>query len=235
MKEQLLEWHSPTMKIDTKVLVIGHAGYPIIIFPTTKGSYHENKDFKMMESVKGLVDQGKIRFYCPSSIDAYSWYNKNIPPAERVKNHIWYDEFLLREVVDSITFHHGYKKVCVAGASFGGFHAANFAFRHPDRVSHLIGMSGAFDVKSFMDGYFDENVYFNDPVSYMPNNNHPDLWKMNIVLGAGGNDICLDANLEMSKILKKKNINHWLDVRANETHDWPLWRKMITDYLSVFN
>ncbi len=49
------------------------------------------------------------------------------------------------------------QKVAVAGPSFGGFQAANFAFRHPGKVSHLMSMSGSFDIRSFLDGYYDDN------------------------------------------------------------------------------
>ncbi len=233
MKEEYKKWYSPTLSMDIEMLVIGHSGYPVILFPTTMGRYHENKDFQMMDAAKWFIENGLIQVYCPASVDKHSWYNKKIHPAERVKNHIWYDKFILEEVVDSIRKHKGYNKVCVAGPSFGGFHAANFAFRHPDRVSHLFSMSGAFEVKTFLDGHYDDNVYFNNPVDYMGSNNHPDLWKMNIVLGAGEHDICLDANKTMSEILKHKNINHWLDIYPNEKHDWPLWRMMFPKYLSL--
>src|SRR6266699_259507 len=53
--------------------------------------------------------------------------------------------------------------VAVCGASLGAYHAANIAFRHPDAVSHLISLSGSFDVSSFFDGYHDDNIYFNSP------------------------------------------------------------------------
>lgn len=214
------------------MLVFGHAGYPVIIFPSTKGRYHESKDFKLIESARWFLEQGLVKIYCPDSIDAHSWYNKEIHPADRVKNHIQYDKFIMEEIVDAIRHHHGFQKVCVTGASFGGFHAANFAFRHPDRVSHLFSLSGAFDVRSFMDGYHDENVYFNNPVEFMQGNNHPELWNMNIILGAGEWDICLEANRVMSDILNSKGINHWFDVRRWAKHDWPIWRDMFPHYLS---
>ena len=41
-----------------------------------------------------------------------------------------------------------------------------------------MSMSGAFDIKSFMHGYYDNNVYFNNPVDFVPGLNHPELWKM---------------------------------------------------------
>ena len=233
MKEEYFKWYSQTLGKDIEMLVYGHAGYPVIVFPTTMGRYYESKDFKLIESARWFLEQGLIQIYCPDSIDKDSWYNKSIHPADRVKNHNWFDQFIMDEVVNSIRHQKGIAKVCVAGASFGGFHAANFAFKHPEAVSHLFSMSGAFDVKSFMDGHYDDNVFYNNPVDYMPGNNHPDLWQMKIVLGAGEWDICLDANRKMSDILKSKNIDHWFDLRKWAEHDWPLWRDMFPHYLSL--
>lgn len=143
-----------------------------------------------------------------------------------------YDEFIVHEIVHAIRHEYGLSKVVVAGASFGGFHAANFAFKHPDLVSHMFSMSGSFDVNSFMDGYYDDNVYFNNPVDYLPNNDNSELWNLNITLGFGEWDICRDANLRLSEILNQKGISHWLDERRWAEHDWPLWRMMFPHYLS---
>ena len=38
--------------------------------------------------------------------------------------------------------------------------------RHPDVGLPCITMSGAFEMKSFMDGYYDNDFYFNNPVDY---------------------------------------------------------------------
>lgn len=233
MKEEYHKWYSPTLSKDIEMLVFGHAGYPVVFFPTTKGRYYESKDFKLVDAIGWFLDQGLVQLYCPDSVDEHSWYNKSIHPADRVRNHMWYDKFILDEVVNGICHQKGMQKVAMAGASFGGFHAANFAFRHPDRVSHLFSMSGAYDVNSFMDGYYDDNVYFNNPVDYLPNNNHPDLWNMKIVLGVGEWDICLEANQRLADILNQKNIPYWFDLRRWAKHDWPIWREMFPHYLST--
>lgn len=233
MKEEYFKWYSPTLSKDIEMLVYGHAGYPVIVFPSTMGRYYESRDFKLIDSAKWFLEQGLIQIYAIDSIDKDSWYNKSIHPADRVKNHIWYDKFIMDELVDSIRHEKGIAKVCVAGASFGGFHAANFAFRHPEAVSHMFSMSGAFSVNSFLDGYHDENVYFNNPVDYLPGNDNPALWQMKIVLGVGEWDICLDANQRMHEILNQKGIEHWYDVRKWAEHDWPLWRDMFPHYLSL--
>ncbi len=233
LKQEHLKWYSPVIGKEMEMLVYGHEGYPVIIFPTTMGSYFEATDFGLIKAAKWFLENGKVKIYCPDSIDKHSWYNKKIHPAQRVKNHIWYDQFIQEEVVDAIRTNHGFEKVAVAGASFGGYHALNFAFRHPERVSHLFSMSGSFDIKSFVNGYYDENVYFNNPVDFMPDNQQPELWKMGIVLGVGEWDICLEGNQVMSNILHSKGINHWFDLRRWAKHDWPLWRQMFPHYLSL--
>lgn len=232
MKEEYHKWYSPTLSKDIEMLVFGHAGYPVILFPTTSGRYYECKDFKLIDSVKWFLDEGLVQIYCPDSINELSWYNKEIHPAERVKNHIWYDKFILDEVVSTICHEKGLSKVAVAGPSFGGYQAANFAFKHPEKVSHMFSMSGAFDIKSFMDGYYDDNVFFNNPMDFLPGSNHPDLWNMNIVLGVGEWDICLESNQKLAKILSDKNIPFWFDERKWAEHDWPIWRQMFPHYLS---
>ena len=215
------------------MLVYGDRGYPVIIFPSTMGRYFESKDFGLIEAVSWFVDQGLVQIYCPDSIDKHSWYNKKIHPAQRVRNHVWYDKMVTDEIVEKIRWNTGSGRVCVSGASFGGFHAANFAFKHPELVSHLFSMSGSFDIKSFLDGYYDDNVYFNNPVDFLPGLNHPDLWKMKIILGTSEWDICLEGNRRLSEILNNKGINHWFDMRGWKAHDWPLWKEMFPHYLSL--
>ena len=184
------------------MLVFGHSGYPVILFPTTMGKHNECKD------------------------------NKQIHPSQRAENHEWYDQFILNEIVNPICKEKNLAKVAVAGPSFGGYQASNFAFKHPEKVSHMFSMSGAFDIRSFVDGHYDNNVFFNNPIDFLPGNNHSDLWKMKIILGVGEWDICLEANNQMAKILEDKNIPFWYDIRKWAKHDWPLWRDMFPEYLS---
>ena len=233
MQEQYIRFYSHQLGRDIEMLVFGDRGYPVVVFPTTMGRYYENKDFKLIESARWFVEQGLVQIYCPDSINAESWYNKQLHPADKVRNHIQYDRFLSEELVPQLQAKSGTGKIAVAGPSFGGYHAANFAFRHPWQVSHLFSMSGAFDIKSFLYEYYDENVYFNNPIDFLPNANDPHLWQMNIVLGTSEWDICLEANKHMSGILHAKGINHWLDVRGWVKHDWPLWREMFPHYLSL--
>lgn len=218
------------------MLVFGTTGYPLIIFPTSKARYYQAKDFGLINAISSFINSGKIKVYCPDSLDNESWYNQTIHPAERAKNHILYEHLILRDVIDYAIAETGIKKVALSGCSFGGYHAANIAFKHPDKVGYLITLSGALNIKRLLDGYYDDNIYFNNPPDYLPNLN--DEWyldrikRMGIILGVGDNDICLDENLVLSDILNLKQISHWLDVRKNGGHDWKYWKEMLVEYLS---
>ncbi|MFN4144972.1 MAG: esterase family protein [Runella sp.] len=232
MKENYQKWYSPTLGRDMELITIGTWGYPILLFPTSMGSVHQNRDMGLTESARWFVETGKIKLYCVSSIDRDSWYAKHLHPSVRVYNHSVYDRFLNNELVPAIRHECNVDKIGVAGCSFGGYHALNFAFKHPDKVAYLFSMSGAFDIRSFLDGYSDETVYFNNPVDFMPNEQGWRFGHIKIVLGTSEWDICLNDNIRMSNILKAKGINHWLDIKGWENHDWPLWRRMFPEYIS---
>jgi esterase/lipase superfamily enzyme len=96
-------------------------------------------------------------------------------------------------------------------------------------------MSGAFDIHQFLDGYYDDDCYFNCPTDYLPNMN--DEWflsryrQMKIVLATGEWDMCMDQNIKMSNIMNAKNIPNWLDIWGDRTfHDWPWWLRMAEKY-----
>lgn len=215
------------------MLVYGHSGIPFLIFPTTLGGYNEAPDFYLVESVRHFVEAGKIKIYCVDGVNKHSWYNKEIPPKERVINHMWYDKFILQEIVGNVIKDSPTGKIGVAGCSFGGYTATNFAFKYPSLVGYLISMSGSYDIRSFLDGYYDQNVYFNNPVDYIGDLTDKNIWDMGIILGTSDWDICQEANFEMSGLLHQKGIKHWLDVVSESQHDWPLWRYMFPKYLQA--
>jgi esterase/lipase superfamily enzyme len=232
MKEALIKFYSPALNLEIQTLVIGETGLPIIVFPTSMGKHNENRDFKLIEAAAWFIDNGFVKIYCPDGIDEISWYNSSVHPSVRAYNHVCYDRMLHEELVPEIKKDSGFSRIGVAGCSFGGYHAANYAFKHPEDVSHLFAMGAAFDIRKRVESYYDDNVYFNNPVDYLPNANNPCLWDMKIALGTAEGDFCKDATLDMSKVLSAKGIEHWLDIRPNGGHDWPIWREMFPAYLA---
>jgi esterase/lipase superfamily enzyme len=231
--EHYHKWYSPRLSRDIEVLAFGTRGYPVILFPTSLGHYYENKDFKLIDSVNWFLDEGLVKIYCVDGIDEASWYNRNIHPADRVRNHHWYDLMLYYELVPLAQHETGVGRVATAGCSFGGYHATNFAFKHPDVVKYVFNMGAAFDIKDQMDGYYDDQVYFNNPMDFLPGAQSDFFHDMFVVLGTGTRDMCWNANERMAEILRNKSIPHWLDVRHDADHDWPEWRQMFPHYLSL--
>jgi esterase/lipase superfamily enzyme len=237
MNEQHVRWYTSHLSREFDMLIFGYAGYPVILFPTSLGRYYQNRDFGLIGSVAHLLDAGKVKIYCPDGVDEQSWYNKSIHPADRIKTHQAYERVILYDVVQRAQQETGHTRICVSGPSFGGYHAVNFALRHPEITGYCLSLGGSFDIRSFLDGYYDDNAYFNNPVDYLPNLG--DQWfldhlhRMGIVLGTGDRDLCRDRNLHLSRLLNSKSIAHFLDDRKNCGHDWNYWRDMFPFYLSL--
>jgi len=231
--EHYHKWYSPRLNRDIEVLAFGTRGYPVILFPTSMGHFYENKDFKLIDSVNWFLEEGLVKIYCVDGIDEVSWYNKNIHPADRARNHHWYDQMLYHELVPLAQQETGVGRVATAGCSFGGYHATNFAFKHPDVVKYVFNMGAAFDIRDQVDGHYDDHVYFNNPMDFMPGAQSDFFHDMFVVLGTGTRDMCWSANERMAEILRNKGINHWLDVRHEAEHDWPVWKQMFPHYLSL--
>ncbi|HTU47796.1 MAG TPA: alpha/beta hydrolase-fold protein [Bryobacteraceae bacterium] len=237
MRRDYHNWYSTRLGRNMELLAYGHAGMPVLVFPSSQGRFFEYEDRGMIHAVWQKIEAGNFQFFCVDSIDSSSWYNRGIHPHDRVARHNAYETYIIYEVFPLIRGVNGAGQICTTGCSFGAYHAFNFAMKHPDMTSGCVAMSGSFDMKSFMDGYYDSDFYFNNPVDYIPNMNDP--WfleryqKLKLILAAGDHDICLGENFRMAHILGTKGIPHWLDVwTGGQEHDWPLWQRMAVKFFS---
>ena len=236
MNREFHKWYSPRLNRDMEMLVFGHAGTPTIVFPTSQGRFYEYEDRGMVGALWNKIEDGWLQLYCVDSVDSESWYNRRVHPRQRVERHLTYESYLLDEVVPLIKTKNPRLDLAVTGCSFGGYHAVNFALRHPDVVSYCYSMSGAFDIKQFMDGYYDQDVYFNSPHDYLIQMG--DLWFLGYyaknwyLLATGNHDFCWNDNEKLAWAMREKQMNHRLDVWQDGTgHDWPWWQRMAAQYL----
>src|ERR1700759_5524882 len=98
IREEYHKWQSSVTGKEFEMLVFGHAGYPVILFPTSRGRYYQNKDQGLIETARWFLERGIVKIYCPDSMDAWSWYNKAAPPGERAWHQHLYDRLVLEEV-----------------------------------------------------------------------------------------------------------------------------------------
>jgi esterase/lipase superfamily enzyme len=236
MNREYHKWFSPRLGRDMELLVFGHAGVPAIVFPSSCGRFFEFEDRGLVGSIAYKIDNGEIQLYCVDSVDSESWYNRNVPPRWRIARHVQYESYVTDEVLPLVRQRNQAPHLISIGASFGGYHAANIALRHPDQFTGFLSMSGAFDITRFLHGYYDQDVYFNTPPHYLPNMSDPWFYdryrRSTYILATGWDDHCLGENRRLADIMGAKSIPHQLYIWDSwNSHDWPTWQRMMQHYL----
>jgi esterase/lipase superfamily enzyme len=235
MKREHHKWFSPSLGRDMELLLFGHAGLPALVFPTSQGRFFEFEDQGMVHAVHDKLEHGRLQLFCVDSVDGESWYNRDVPPRWRIARHVQYEQYVMNEVLPLIRKVNDNPGLATLGCSFGGYHAANIALRHPDIFTAMLSMGGAFDQSGFLNGYYDQDCYFNLPTHYIPNLCDPwyfDQYRRNTyILATGVHDICRGDNERMAHIMNDKGIPCRLDIWGdNSHHDWPCWQTMIREY-----
>jgi len=235
MHREFHSWHSPTLGRKMDLLVHGHAGARLIVFPTSKGWMTEWEDRGMMRAMADQINNGSLQVYSVSSVDAESWYAYHAWPGDRAWRHELYDRYLANELLPFSRWKNPNPFCISAGASFGAFHALTFAMKHPDQVQRVISMSGLCDIRRFLSGYHDQNVYFNNPTEFIEREHDGErlhhLRKQDIILAVGKDDGLRKQNDHLSSLLWGKGIGNALRLWDGWSHDWPYWQKMMRLYV----
>ena len=229
-------WYSHALGRDMDLLVFGHAGPPVIVFPSSMGAFFEFEDRGMVEALRHKLDHGALQLFCVSSVDSESWYARRAHPRQRVERHLQYESYLLTDVVPLIRQINRHQGIGVTGCSFGAYHAMVLALRHPTLFTSCITLSGAFDISQFLNGYADTDAYLLNPPAFLPGLHDPfylEAYRRNkFVLATGEWDICRKANEDFSALLGAKGIPHSLHVWGyGSKHDWPDWLPMANAYI----
>ena len=218
-----------------ELLVFGHAGARVVAFPTSQGRFFDWEDRGLIGALAEHLTNGWLQIFCVDSVDGESWFAKDRPPQDRARRHVQYDHYLLMEVLPLTTRLNPNEFLILTGASFGAYHAANFAFRHPHLARRVLGLSGFYDIRRWTGGYSDDNVYFNNPCEFLIHEHDPArldaLRRVEIILAIGRTDSALANNEYLSQVLWNKDIWHALRIWDGFAHDWPVWQEMLRLYI----
>jgi len=242
MNREYHRWYSPRLQRDMEILVFGHAGAKVLVFPTRDGRFHEYEDLRLVKSLAAKIEAGQLQLWCVDSIDWESFYCFWCPPADRIRRHILFEDYILREVMPLMRQKNPHPCTIAHGCSLGAFHAANIAFRNPHLFQKVTAFSGRYDltlnVETFHDlfsGHYDENIYFHTPTHFLPNLDCDwrldHLRRMDIEIAIGSDDPFLANNRHLSDILAAKGIPHKLHVWEGRAHRGCYWRRMAPLYL----
>lgn len=239
MNRELHGWHSPNLDKHMELATYGHYGFALLLFPTAAADYLEYERFQLIDAIAQFIDAGKVKVFSINSINNESWLNPHVPPPYRAIRHQQFNAYVVEEVVPFIWNHCSRETMIItSGASFGALHAANNFFRRPDLFDGTIAMSGTYDIKSYSDGYYDDNCYFNSPVDYLSNLNDETI--LNTLRGKGhihilsgqGDYEAPDRSRHLSHVLSSKGIPHELDLWGHDIpHEWWTWRLMLPHVL----
>lgn len=241
MKREIHRWWSPRLQKDMDVVVYGHWGFSLLLFPTAAADFLEYERFQLIDAMRPLIEEGKVKIFSINSINNESWLHSSMMPHHKALRHMTFNYYVTDEVLPFIRDNcKGNVDIVTAGASFGALHAANIFFRRPDLFKGTIAMSGVYDLKAYTKGYYDENVYFNSPEDYIKNlSDHALLEAMRLnkkIIIATGQGAYEDpqSSIRFSQLLWSKGIPNDLEVWGHDiTHDWPTWRKMLPYFVKT--
>ncbi|MBX3257703.1 MAG: esterase family protein [Chitinophagaceae bacterium] len=238
MERHITSWHSPALEKEMPIVTYGHYGFALLLVPTAAADYLEYERFQLIDSLAPFIEEGKIKVFSINSINTESWMNNNMEGAHKAIRQNQFNEYVFNEVIPFIKNSTSWDTpVIISGASFGALHSMNLFLKRPDLLNGVIAMSGVYDLTEYTKGYYDEQVYYNSPVHYIPNLtdewylNHIRNGKIIIATGSGAYEDP-QANRRFSEVLWNKGIWHELDVWGEDiTHDWPTWRKMLPHFI----
>jgi esterase/lipase superfamily enzyme len=243
-RRELKLW-SPAIGAEGGVIVYGHWGRPLLVFPSQEGPAWQYEERGMIDAIGGLVDGGRVKVYTVDSFDSGSWYREGLQLEQRAQLHGRFEDWIVNQVVPFIREDTaGAGEIAVTGVSFGAYHAANFALRRADLFPLAICQSGVYDVSMVAGGERGDTTYFNNPADYVAHlgGEHLDWLRgrvsLLLVCGQGmweDTTGALESTRAFARQLGEKGIRHELDVWGHDSpHDWPAWRSQIAHHLPRF-
>jgi esterase/lipase superfamily enzyme len=168
MKRTYLAIPSQAIGRPLEMLVFGHHGKPLLVFPSSSGRFFDFENFAMIEAISPFIEAGKIQVYCVDGLDHETWF-ANAHPADKARRANDYDWAITHDIVPFILGDgHAGAGIAVTGVSFGAYHAGNFILRHPDLFDIAICLSGNYSIAFAVGDFRNDDIYFNDPLMYLP-------------------------------------------------------------------
>ena len=242
MNREYHRWYSERLGREMELLIFGHAGAKVLVFPTRDGRFYEYEDIGIVSVLREKIESGYLQLYCVDSLAHETFYCDWKHPADRIRRHIQFEEYILNEVMPLMASKNQHPCTIAHGCSLGAFQAANIAFRHPHLFKKLVAFSGRYDLSlevecfsNLFNGYYDENIYFHSPSHFLPGlqcgGRLNMLRAMDIVMTIGKEDPFLGCNVHLSQNLHHKGIHHSMHLWDGRAHRARYWREMARIYI----
>ena len=245
MRRDVVELWSPELGWSPRVIAYGSYGRPLLVFPSSEGRAEDFESNGMVEAIRPLIDQGRVKLYCLDSWDSGSWDRHDLPLEERARRHESYERWVVEGAVPYVDADCGGRQdLAVTGCSFGAYHAANLALRRADLFPLALCFSGVYDLSVLGWGDRGTSFHLNNPLWSLgaAQGDHLD-WlrsRLSLLLVCGQGQWedttgSLESTKRLAGMLAEKNIRHELDLWGYDVpHDWPSWRAQIAHHLPRF-
>ena len=231
---------SPALGRRVHTWCFGEVGRPVIVFPSNAGVAHEWKESGMVEALGPWLATGRIKLYCPES-NISQTFSSDGPLDVRMHRHQAYEQFVLETLVPFIRedCRNPRARVLATGCSMGAMYSALFALKFPEVFHGALCMSGRYRGASYVRGGYGEEVYFNDPLAFVPGLEGAALERvrrnthLTLVVGQGAFEgSCLPETVELGRWLERKGIPSHLAVWGEDSkHQYEWWRRQVRHYL----
>jgi esterase/lipase superfamily enzyme len=236
------KWHSPILGREMELLVFGHAGPRLLVFPSRKQRFFEYEDHGMVRSLQHAIAAGELQLICVDGLDAENLYCFDIGPEARIERHLCYERYIIEEVLPFSERHNPGTPVTAHGCSFGAYHAVSIALRHPAYFVRALAFSGRYDLTlhvgdfhTLFHGFYSDELCAIMPTHFVPRLDDPDLLgelrHLRFTLVIGEDDPFYENNVELCRAFAEKGIPHELHAWFGNAHRFRYWRQMVRVYL----
>jgi esterase/lipase superfamily enzyme len=234
-------WYSERVGQKVNVARWGHAGQPVLLFPTAGGDFEECERFLMLRVLAPLIEAGRIKVYSVDSIAGRTWMDDRHGGGHKAWVQSRFDAFVMHELVPAMRTDCGRDdiEVITAGASIGAFNALSTLCRHPDVFRAAICMSGTYDLGRWTKGEHTFDYHVSSPLHFVPDLAEDSaqlaLLRRRFVLLATGNGRyeAPHESWAVARTLGARGIPNRVDIWEGSDHDWTTWRAMLPKYLDA--
>ncbi len=236
MEKEIRTWMSPNIGKEMRLIKYGTSGTPVVAFPGNGGTAEDWENHNVLDAIRVQLEEGYNTLYCLDSIDNESFLNKEVDPPVRITRQKQYEMYLLDEVWPIVTKESTQDFIIAMGIHLGAYQVINLSLRHPSKVNKAISIMGNYDIRPYLDDYFEEAAYFQNPAEYFPNLQNDrilsEIRDIDFRICISPNSVQYDSNQRFSNLLNNKGITHeWDNQLQSGDDDWAGWAKMIANHI----
>ena len=237
--------HSAALGRDMEFKRYGHAGRPVVMFPTSNGRFFQYEDTGSIGALGAFIDAGKIQVWTLDGIDGETFFARHGDPQHAIERHEAYFRYVRDEMLPEISrlataSSGGHAMLPLfAGCSMGAFHASNFVFRFPELTAGVVALSGVYSTRDFFGAALEGGIYYNSPLHYLAGLTDERILgrlralQLIFCCGQGAFEEPMLAETRLLEtILRDKQIPAWVDYWGHDAaHDWPWWHRQMVYFL----